>query len=301
VWRTGFQFGDWVDPDAPPGNPGEGKADRYLIATAFLSRVTAQLARAAEVLGRADDADRYRALHEHVRDGFRHEWVTPAGLVADPSPTAYALAICFDLLDPEQEANAGAHLATLVAKAGHRISTGFAGTPHITEALSRTGHLDTAYTLLLQTECPSFLYPVTMGATTIWERWDAIKPDGTLNRTGMTSLNHYALGAVATWLHRVVAGLVPVEPGYQTMRVAPQPGGGLTHASATHDTPHGRARAAWELGPDGRFVLQVTVPAGVSAEVVLPQHPDGLVEHVGKGDHRWEYEVADAGRRRQPG
>jgi alpha-L-rhamnosidase len=106
----------------------------------------------------------------------------------------------------------------------------------------------------------------------------------------MTSLNHYALGAVASWLHRVVAGLAPVEPGYRTMRVAPQPGGGLTHASATHDTPYGRARAAWELAPDGQFVLEVTVPAGVSSEVVLPQHPDGLVAHVGEGDHRWEYE-----------
>lgn len=290
VWGSGFQFGDWIDPDAPPGNPGEGKADRYLIATAFLARVTAELARAADVLGRAEDGARYRALHDRVRRGFRQEWVTPAGLVADLSPTAYALAICFGLLDPEQETKAGARLAKLVAKAGHRISTGFAGTPYVTEALSRTGHLDTAYALLLQTECPSFLYPVTMGATTVWERWDAIRPDGTLHRTGMTSLNHYALGAVATWMHRVVAGLAPVEPGYRTMRVAPQPGGGLTHASAIHDTPHGRARVQWELRADRQFVLEVTLPAGTSAEVVLPQHPDGLVEQVGEGDHRWEYE-----------
>ena len=147
--------------------------------------------------------------------------MTPAGLVADLSPTAYALAICFGLLDTEQEAKAGARLAKLVAKADHRISTGFAGTPYVTDALSRTGHLDTAYALLLETGCPSFLYPVTMGATTIWERWDAIRPDGTLNRPGMTSLNHYALGAVADWMHRVVAGLAALDPGYRRMRIAP--------------------------------------------------------------------------------
>ena len=163
VWSTGFQFGDWVDPDAPPGNPGGGKADRHLIATAFLARTTGELADAAELLGRADDAARYRALHDRVRAGFRQEWVTPSGLVADLSATAYALAICFGLLDPEQEPKAGAQLAKLVKKAEHRISTGFAGTPYVTEALSRTGHLDTAYALLLETGCPSFLYPLSDG------------------------------------------------------------------------------------------------------------------------------------------
>jgi alpha-L-rhamnosidase len=293
VWARGFQFGDWLDPDAPPGNPGAGKADRHLIATAFVARTTRELARTAEILGRADDAARYQALH--VRAGFRDEWVTPAGLIADLSPTAYALAICFGLLDPDQEAKAGARLAQLVAQAHHRIATGFAGTPYVTEALSRTGHLETAYELLLQTECPSFLYPVTMGATTIWERWDAIKPDGSLHRTGMTSLNHYALGAVATWLHRVVAGLAPLEPGYRRIRVAPQPGGGLARARATHDTPHGRARSAWAIGDDGQFVLEVTVPEGATAQVVLPRHPDGRVDEVGPGDHRWAYEWPSAG------
>jgi alpha-L-rhamnosidase len=289
VWHKGFQFGDWVDPDAPPEDAGGGKADRHLVATAFLARTTAELARVADLLGHHDDAKRYGALHEQVRAGFRDEWITPSGLVADLSPTAYALALCFGLLDGEQEAKAGAMLARLVAKAGHRIATGFAGTPYVTEALARTGHLDTAYELLLQTECPSFLYPLTMGATTIWERWDAIKPDGSLNSTGMTSLNHYALGAVATWLHRTVAGLAPAAPGYRRIRIAPQPGGGLTWAAATHDTPLGRARSAWELRADGEFVLEVTIPEGASAEVLLPRHPDGTVVEVGAGDHRWSY------------
>ncbi|MET0903648.1 MAG: family 78 glycoside hydrolase catalytic domain [Acidimicrobiales bacterium] len=291
VWSDGFQFGDWLDPDAPAGNPGASKVDRYLVATAFLARTTAEMADAAHVLGHTDDAARYRSLHQRVRDGFRREWITPAGRLADHSATGHALAICFGLFDPNEEARAGDRLARLVVQAGYRISTGFAGTPYVTEALSRTGHLDTAYALLLETECPSFLYPITMGATTIWERWDAIRPDGTLHSTGMTSLNHYALGAVATWMHQVVAGLTPVEPGYRSMRIAPQPGGGLTHASVTHDTPHGRVRVGWQLHPDGRFVVEASIPDGTSAEVVLPRHPDGLVEPVGPGDHRWEYET----------
>ncbi|MCK9930219.1 glycoside hydrolase family 78 protein [Frankia sp. Mgl5] len=291
LWNSGFQFGDWLDPDAPPKNPAGGRTDAYLVACAYLCHTTHQLARAAEVLGHADDAARYTALHQRVRAAFRDEWVTPSGLVANDTATAYALAICFDILDPAQQARAGRRLAELVDKAGHRISTGFAGTPLVAHALSRTDQLDTAYRLLLQTECPSFLYPVTRGATTIWERWDAIRPDGTLHDTGMTSLNHYALGAIADWLHRVVGGLEPVEPGYRRMRIAPRPGGGLTHATLTHDTPHGRVRVAWHQEPDSRVTVDVDVPPGTAADVVLPGHPDALTVHVGPGSHRWEYDL----------
>nr|WP_232794310.1 alpha-L-rhamnosidase C-terminal domain-containing protein [Pseudofrankia saprophytica] len=223
-------------------------------------------------------------------------WVTPAGLVANDTVTAYALAICFDILAPGQEPRAGARLAALVAKADHTITTGFAGTPFVTHALTRTGHLDTAYRLLLQTACPSFLYPVTQGATTIWERWDAIRPDDTLNDTDMTSLNHYALGAIAGWLHRVVGGLEPIQPGYSRMRIAPGPGGGLTHATVTHDTPYGRVRMGWRHGPDGRMTVEVTVPAGTTAQVVLPRHPEDLTVDIEAGDHRWEYDTPSPAR-----
>ncbi|MCK9902669.1 alpha-L-rhamnosidase [Parafrankia colletiae] len=291
LWNSGFQFGDWLDPDAPPKNPAGGRTDAYLVACAYLCHTTHQLAQTAEVLGHTGDAARYTALHQRVRAAFRDEWVAPSGLVANDTATAYALAICFDILDPAQQARAGRRLAELVAKADHRISTGFAGTPLVAHALSRTDQLDTAYRLLLQTECPSFLYPVTRGATTIWERWDAIRPDGSLHDTGMTSLNHYALGAIADWLHRVVGGLEPLEPGYRRMRIAPRPGGGLTHATLTHDTPHGRVRVAWRQEPDGRRTVDVAVPPGATADVVLPGHPDELTVQVGPGSHRWEYDV----------
>jgi alpha-L-rhamnosidase len=190
---------------------------------------------------------------------------------------------------------AGERLAEIVAEAGYRISTGFAGTPLVAHALSGTGQLKAAYKLLLQTECPSFLYPVTQGATTVWERWDAIKPDGTLNDTGMTSLNHYALGAIADWLHRVVGGLTAVEPGYRRMRIAPQPGRDLTFATTAHETKYGRIEVTWRRetddGRDDMMTLEVSIPNGTTAEILLPEHPDGVTEQVGPGQHSWRYAV----------
>ncbi len=140
--------------------------------------------------------------------------MSDAGRIDSDAITVYALAIVFDLLDEPTRQLAGDRLATLVADNGHHIATGFAGTPYVCDALTSTGHLDDAYRLLLQQECPSWLYPVTMGATTIWERWDSMLPDGTINPGQMTSFNHYALGAVADWMHRIIGGITPVEPGY---------------------------------------------------------------------------------------
>ena len=181
LWSNGFQYGDWLDPDAPIDNPAGGKTDRHLVASAYLCKTTQEMAETARILGHEDDAAEFSALTQRVRAAFRSEYVTEKGRVAGDTVTGYALAIAFDILDERQRQHAGDLLARLVAKAGYRISTGFAGTPLVTDALSRTGHLEEAYLLLLETGCPSFLYPVTMGATTIWERWDSIRPDGTIN------------------------------------------------------------------------------------------------------------------------
>ena len=165
--------------------------------------------------------------------------------------------------------------------AGHRISTGFAGTPFVGDALTTTGHLDDAYALLLQREAPSWLYAVTMGGTTIWERWDSMLPDGSINPGEMTSFNHYAFGAVADWMHRSVGGLAPLEPGYRRILVAPQPGGGLTWAATSLETPFGRAAVRWDAEGAG-IRAQIEVPAGAEAVVRLPGCED---EIVGPGIH----------------
>jgi alpha-L-rhamnosidase len=285
---TGFQYGDWVDPDSPPTNPGAGKTPPFFIADVFYLRTTAEMAQIAEVLGEADDASRYWALHRRVRDAFRREWMTPNGRLTIETVSAYSLAICFGAFEDDQLGVAGDRLASLVAWGKRTITTGFAGTPYVMPALTRTGYLDLAYRMLLTTECPSVLYPITMGATTVWERWDAIRPDGTLNSTGMTSLNHYALGAVAAWLHDTVVGIERTGVGYATVRIAPQPGGGLTHASGAHETPLGRIEVAWRVDGD-EFELTAVVPDGMTATVLLPRHPNGDAYQVGAGRHQWCY------------
>ncbi|WP_129336456.1 glycoside hydrolase family 78 protein [Cellulomonas endophytica] len=288
VWDTGFQLGDWLDAAAPPEDPADARTDRYLVATAYFAWSARHLARTAEVLGHEADAHRFAGLADEVRKAFLDRWSTGPGVLSDDAETAYALSICFDLWpDEEQRRAAGERLAALVAAGGDRVTTGFAGTPLLTDALATTGHLDRAYALLLGRECPSWLYTVLSGGTTTWERWDSLLPDGTVNPGGMTSFNHYAFGAVGDWLHRTVAGLAPAAPGYRRLRVHPRPGGGLTAARAEHRTPYGTAAVRWTLEA-GRFVVDVRVPTGTTAVVVLPGEDE---RHVGSGEHRFEVPV----------
>ena len=290
LWDEGFQLGDWLDPAAPPEDPADARTDRYLVATAYFAHSARHLALSARVLGEHADAQRYAVLAEQVREAFVHAYVRPDGRLSSDAQTAYALAIRFGLLTGAQQVAAGARLAELVRQAGGRIATGFAGTPVVCDALSQTGHLDEAYQLLMARECPSWLYTVLSGATTIWERWDSLQPDGTVNPGGMTSFNHYALGAVADWLHRVVAGLAPAAPGYRSILFHPRPGGGLTSAAARHQTPYGTASIEWAL-QEGELVVVVQVPTGATGRVVLP---DGRDENLAAGTHRFTSVLASA-------
>ena len=287
LWEGEFQFADWLDPDAPPDRPADAKTDPDIVASAYVFRSTALLVEAARLLGHDEDAERYAAVAERVREAFLAEYVTPAGRMVSDAQTAYALAIMFDIAPPEQHAVLGARLAEHTRRSAYRIGTGFVGTPIIADALSRTGHLDVATRLLTQTECPSWLYPVTMGATTIWERWDSMLPDGSINPGQMTSFNHYALGAIADWLHRVVAGLAPAAPGYRRLRVDPHPLPGFDHASARHRTPYGEAAVEWRR-TDAGIEVRAVVPPNTTAEVHLPGASD--VVEVGSGEHRWTVE-----------
>ncbi|MEO3860632.1 glycoside hydrolase family 78 protein [Acrocarpospora sp. B8E8] len=290
LWDTGPQLGDWLDPTAPPERPFEAQTDPGLVATAYLAYSARLVAASAASLGRAEDADRYHALADRVVAAFDSAYATTEGKVTSDSQTAYALTLRFGLLDGDQRrAHAGRRLAELVRANGHRIGTGFVGTPLICDALTDAGAIEDAYRLLLQTECPSWLYAVTMGATTIWERWDSMLPDGTINPGEMTSFNHYALGAVADWMHRTIAGLAPAEPGYRRLTVRPRPGGGLTHARARHETPYGTAEASWER-TEARLTITVVVPPNTTATVHPPADPDHPIE-VGSGRHVFRLEA----------
>ena len=282
LWDEGFQFGDWLDPTAPPDEPGVSRADNGVVATACLYRDAHIVRDAATLLGRHEDAEHFASLAERTRAAFNEHYVRPEGIIHSDAETPYALAIVFGLLDPEDEQLAGKRLADLVAESGYHIRTGFAGTPFITHALTQTGHLEAAYRLLLQTECPSWLYPVTMGATTIWERWDSMLPDGTINPGQMTSFNHYAFGAVAYWMHQIIGGIAPLEPGYSRVLIAPQPGGDIQWARSSLESRHGKISVSWSQDHDGPIELDVAVPDGVTALVQLPGTP---AQELGRGQH----------------
>ncbi|OCT53203.1 hypothetical protein CLCR_10222 [Cladophialophora carrionii] len=273
-----YQLGDWLDPMAPPTEPGNGRTDRAFVADAYLVRATDVMAQACAVLGRDDDANRYRSDCQRLKQAFHDKYVAKSGLLVADTQTALSLAVVFILLDsPDQLAVVGDRLARAVRLQQFRVSTGFAGTPIITHALTSTGHPELAYRMVLEKNCPSWMYPISMGATTIWERWDSMLPDGSINPGEMTSFNHYALGSVVNWLHECVGGISSLEPGWKRVKVRPVPGGGLTSASVAHESPYGRIESSWEIKAGTKFHLEILLPPNTSAWVVLPG------EHKKKG------------------
>ena len=300
IWKLPFQFGDWLSPGT---DSKQWKHDAPVIATAYFyntAHITAQL---AETLGKEKDAKAFRALMGKIEDAWRSVFTDGDGRLKEEFQTGYICPIHFGMLTQSERLTMGAHLAALAEKNDRKIATGFLGTPFVLFSLSDTGHTDTAYKVLLNEECPGWLYAVNQGATTIWERWDALKPDGTVNLSNdqagggsassadfdpedqsapsMTSFNHYAYGAVGDWLYRRVAGLEALEPGWKRFRVRPLPGGGLTWAEAHTTTPFGMARARWEIR-EGSFELTVEVPEGTSCEATLP---DGTTQTLEAGKH----------------
>jgi alpha-L-rhamnosidase len=270
VWKPGWQFGDWLalhsdDPSYPGATTGTD-----LIATAFLAHSADLLARTATVLGRDADATAYGALFHAVRASFNREFVSSAGRVGENTQTAYTLALAFDLLADSLVPVAASRLAQDVRARDEHLTTGFLGTPYLLHVLSRTGQARVAFALLTQRTYPSWLYPITRGATTMWERWDGIRPDSSFQNPEMNSFNHYAFGAVGDWMYQTIGGIDvdPAAPGYRRSRIAPRPGAGLTSASASLETLYGPLTSAWRLEPE-HFVLDLTVPVNTSAEVTL--------------------------------
>lgn len=272
LWNTGFHFGDWLFYTMGDDNSGRAAvSDKYLLAQAFYGYSVSLVLKTAKVLGNTKDIVYYEALRKRVTDAFNREYVSPNGRVSSNTQTVYTLALHFDMLPEHLRQQAADRLAENVKSYGNHITTGFLGTPYIGFVLSRFGHTDVAYKLLMQETYPSWLYPVKMGATTIWERWNGIKPDGSFEVPSMNSFNHYAYGAIGDWMYRVVAGLDTDEaaPGYKRLIVKPHLGGKLTHAEATLETNYGKASSGWKLA-EGALTVSVTVPANTTARIHLP-------------------------------
>lgn len=270
LWTGDYHFGDWLAFATNNSDYPGATTEKDLIATAYYAYSSGLLSEIAAIIGKNEDVKKYSELSENIKKAFNHEFVTPAGRLVSHTQTAYSLALAFNLLPEDLIPKAAKYLADDVKKFGH-LTTGFVGTPLLCKTLSAYGYEDLAFMLLNRKEYPSWLYPVTQGATTIWERWDGQKPDGSFQDVGMNSFNHYAYGAIGEWLYRYVAGMDidPNAPGYKHILLAPHPGGGLTNASVEFASLYGPVKSAWKL--DGNdFVYEVTVPANTTATVTLP-------------------------------
>ncbi|PSN71410.1 hypothetical protein BS50DRAFT_282333 [Corynespora cassiicola Philippines] len=281
------QYGDWLDPRSPPQLPGHSPTDPFLIANAYLIHVTRLAAQIGSMLGKTEAAARYAKQADSLLALFREEYISATGRLASDTQAAYVVALLFGLFETDRQIQtARKRLDWMIRWEAFKITTGFAGTPIILQVLADNDMLNHAYRMLQERDCPSWLYPVSMGATTIWERWNSMLPDGSINPGQMTSFNHFALGSVCNFLHTTIGGLRPTSPGWRTALIAPKPGGTIRHADTSFDSPYGPYAVSWKC-ENGRMTAKVGVPPNGEARVVLP---GGVDETVGSGE--WVFEGA---------
>ena len=278
IFDYGFHFGDWLSfaeyhsyyYNAPDYGYAGANTEKDLIATAYFYYSTGLLQKSAKILGKIEDEKKYSQFLPKIKSAFQKEFITNSGRLTSGTQTAYVLALSFGLIPENMKEKAAKRLADDVKHFGH-LTTGFLGTPLICQALSENGYPDLAYMLLFNKKYPSWLYPVTKGATTIWERWDGIKPDGTFQNPGMNSFNHYAYGAIGNWLYTKVAGIQadPETPGYKKIIIKPHITEQLTYAKAEYHSVYGKILSQWQLA-DGKLRLNIVVPPNTTAQINIP-------------------------------
>ena len=268
LWNTDFHYGDWLIPSlCKGGNAMEGMLRTGpVVASAYYAYDTGLMTQIALALEDLDGYRKYATLNQRVTEAFIAEYVGPDGRLAADFQGVYVLCLAFDLVPDELRGQMTAHLTDMIAENGGCLDTGFLSVPFLMDVLVREHRRDEAFKLLFQTRCPSWLYEVEHGATTIWESWDAIGEDG---RPNVTSFNHYAFGCVGDWIYREVAGLNAAMPGYKRVRFTPGVDSGLDWAEASHTTPYGEASIRWEKRGDG-YWMKVSVPANTEADIFFP-------------------------------
>ena len=268
-------FGDWlsINAETPPD----------LIGTAFFAYDAHLMALIAAVLGKTDDAKRFTETFEKVKTAFNRRYVTEDGVVASGTQTAYVLALHFDLLPENLRPFAVEALVKNIKDRGMKLSTGFVGSPYLNHVLTAGGRNDIAHALLFQKQWPSWLYPVTHGATTIWERWDGWTEEKGFQDPDMNSFNHYAYGAIGAWLYQTVAGIDidAAQPAYKHFFLRPLPGDGITSAKASFHSMRGKIESDWQIA-DAVFRWNITVPANTTATVSIPATENALITESGQ-------------------
>jgi alpha-L-rhamnosidase len=283
IWRGGSKYGDWLfyKPAMNSHAEPDGHTEPDFIATAMYAYSSKLLSLAAKELGKTEDEQTYSQIFSRIKEVFNREYVTPAGRVGTNSQTSYVLALMFDLLPSDLRPKAASFLVNDIKSRRNHLSTGFVGTSYLCHVLSSNGYPDVAYDLLLQESYPSWLYPVKMGATTIWERWDGQKTDSTFQDPGMNSFNHYAYGAIGDWMYRVSAGIETSSPGYKSLVLQPTPSAKLESAKASFESSYGTVTSGWER-KDGKIIIRFRIPSNTKATIVLPAESIEKVVEGGK-------------------
>ncbi len=259
--RRGFNFGDWLSVDAT--------TDKDVLATAYWAYDASLMAGMARAIGRETEALEYDALFARIRTAFNAAFLEGDGWIRGHTQTGQVLALHFGLAPEDRRERVAQHLLEDIAAKNHHLSTGFVGVGYLCPTLTETGHLETAYRLLLNETFPSWGFSIRMGATSIWERWDGWTPEGGFQDADMNSFNHYSLGSVGQWLYQTVAGIDSLEPGFKRIGLHAQPGGGLTHAKASYRSISGLIESHWQLEGQ-RFTWRVTIPANTTASLRYP-------------------------------
>ena len=288
LWQSGFQYGDWLALDKEESADRTGATDKYMIANAYYLYVTELVKKTAEVLGKDEEAKKYANLYETTLDAFQREYYTETGRIVSETQTGAIISLYFNLAREKDRKRILNTLLTNIGNHKNHLATGFVGTPYICHTLSENGAHEMAATLFMKEDYPSWLYAVNMGATTIWERWNSIKPDGTFDESGMNSLNHYAYGSVGDWMYRKVAGLSQLEPGYKKFQVKPMFVKGIEECGTEFESVYGKI-VANTSSKNGKIHVHVEVPANTTAVIVLPEKEE--VHEVGSGVYNYEYDT----------
>ncbi|NKD28208.1 family 78 glycoside hydrolase catalytic domain [Enterococcus casseliflavus] len=285
LWQQGYQYGDWVALDKEEGSDRVGATDVYLIASAYYAYSTNILAKTAKILGKEEDAKTYQDLYQQIIRDFNEEYLTKTGRLVSETQTACILALHFQLADEVYRPRILETLVQNLAKHNNHLVTGFVGTPYLCHTLSENNQHALAGKVFLKEDYPSWLYAVNLGATTIWERWDSMKPDGSFDESGMNSFNHYAYGSIGDWMYQRLAGIRTLAPGYQKIMIKPEFIQGITWVKASYDSIYGEIAVHWTCEKQ-QITLDVTIPVGTTAEIHLPEKD---VVEVGSGVYHFNY------------
>jgi alpha-L-rhamnosidase len=274
LWKDGLHFGDWLALDASDPASRTGGTPHDFIASAFYCYSARLVAKAANQLGKVEEADAYERLSAEVKAAIHREYFTATGRLAVPTQTGYMLALFMDLVPDAFRERVKADLITRLENDNTHLRTGFVGTPYLCRVLSNIGANDLAYKLLLNEDYPSWLYAVNLDATTIWERWNSLNPDGSISSTGMNSFNHYAYGSIVEWMYRDMCGLNPssdegTTAGFRSARIAPKPDKSLQWAMARYRSAAGFYESGWRIDESGQLTIEIAIPFNTSARVVL--------------------------------